>query len=162
MITAFLMLGILLIGALRRVNLYDAFAKGAMDGLKTALHTAPYLCAALLLTAALRGSGLLGALASAMDSVGLRAEGSEQLLPFLLLRPFSGSGALSALHEILSACGPDSPAARTAAVMMGSSETVLYIVSVYLGAAGVRGSGYVIPVAFAAMFAGMITAVLVV
>ena len=150
---------ILLIGLVRRVDGYAAFTEGAREGLKTAVHIAPTLCAALLMTAALRGSGLLDAaeavLRPALGWLGIPAE----LLPFMLLRPVSGSGALSALGELMAQYGADSDIARMAAAMMGSSETVLYVVPVYLGAAGMKKARYVLPAALLSMAVGMTVAI---
>ena len=82
----------------------------------------------------------------------------EELLPFLLMRPISGSGSLSVMGEIMASCGADSRPARMAAAMMGSSETLLYVVPLYLGAVKMRSSRYVMWIALIAMGVGMAVA----
>ena len=81
-----------------------------------------------------------------LHTLGVPAE----TVPLLLLRPFSGSAALAAAAELISRCGPDSLAGRTAAVMLGSSETTFYVTAVYFSAAGVRDSRWAIPAALCA------------
>ena len=160
MITVVVAALILLIGAVKRVDVYASFVEGAQDGLRTALKVTPYLCAALMVTAALRGSGLMQAVGEAM-SPGLEWLGiPQEMLPFLVMRPVSGSGALSALGELMQQYGADSAAARMAAVMMGSSETVLYVLAVYLGAAGMRSGRYVLWAALVSMGTGIALAVI--
>ena len=155
MIATVMALVILITGMVRRVDVYAAFVKGAQEGLQTALRIAPCICAALMVTAALQGSGLMQAAESvlrpAMDAMHL----PQELLPFLVMRPVSGAGALSVLAELMREEGVDSHAARLAAAMMGSSETVLYVIPVYLGAAKKKTARYVLWAALAAMTAGM-------
>ena len=76
----------------------------------------------------------------------------------MLLRPFSGSGALAVGGEIMSTYSPDSLIGRTAAVMLGSTETTFYVISVYFGAAGIKDNRHAIPAALAADIAGFLTA----
>lgn len=149
---------ILMLGAVRRADVYAAFTGGAKEGLQTALHTAPYLCAALFMTAALRGSGLMEAAGDVLQPLLARIGVPEELLPFLLMRPVSGSGSLSVMGEIMASCGADSRPARMAAAMMGSSETLLYVVPLYLGAVKMRSSRYVMWIALIAMGVGMTVA----
>ena len=162
MIAVVMAMIILLMGMVRRVDVYAAFVQGAQEGLQTALRIAPYICAALMVTASLRGSGLLQAAEGLLRPMMLRLDLPAELLPFLVMRPVSGAGALSALDELMREHGADSRAARLAAVMMGSSETVLYVIPVYLGAAKMKSARYVLWAALVAMAAGMFAAVLLV
>ena len=82
------------------------------------------------------------------------------LLPLIVTRPFSGSGALGILAGILSAFGPDSFEARAACFYMGSSETIFYVVSLYFGSVRIRKTRYTVPIALAADFAGLFFACL--
>lgn len=146
------------LGAARHVDLYSAFVEGAKEGLRTAAQVMPYLCAALLLLAFLRGSGALE-LAERLLSPALRALGLPvELLPFLVMRPVSGSGSLSALQDLIARLGVDAQAARMAAALMGSSETTLYVIALYLGSVRMRTSRYcvaasLISTVFGAFFA---------
>ena len=106
----------------------------------------------------LRASGALellaGVLAPVLELVGLPAE----LLPLMLVRPVSGSAALGVGAELMASYGPDSRLGRMAAVMLGSTETTFYTVSVYFGAAGISRTRYAVPAALCADLTGFLAA----
>lgn len=140
----------MLAAALRGVDVYDAMVTGARRGLKTAVDILPALLVLFPAVYLLRASGLPELLnrllAPLLEALGVPPE--TTLL--MLLRPISGSGAMSAAAEIIAGAGPDSLAGRTAAVMLGSSETTFYVVAVYFSAAGVKNSRWAIPAALCA------------
>lgn len=129
-----------------RVEAYQAFVQGAGEGLKTVLRVTPYLAAALLLTGLLRASGLaewlLLVLGPLLDLAGI----PRDLFALLLVRPLSGSAALSELDALIALYGPDSYQVRAACCAVGSSETVLYTIALYLGSIGVKSSRYILPI----------------
>lgn len=147
-------------GAWKRAPVYDLFTGGARDGLQTAVQILPSLIAMLGAIRALEASGLTGALCDFLapytEKIGL----PSGLLPLMFLRPVSGSAALAALEEVMTAYGPDSREALLGGVMMGSSETVFYTVAVYLSAAGVKDTRHILPCALAACAAGYAGALL--
>ena len=150
-LTAPLLIGaVMLHAALRGVDLYGAMLAGARKGLQVMAELLPALIVLFPAIRLLRASGLpelLGRLLSPLlDMLGVPAD--TALL--MLLRPISGSAALAAASEIIQRCGPDSLTGRTAAVMIGSSETTLYVAAVYFAAAGVRRSRWAIPAALCA------------
>jgi len=146
----------LISGVFRRKPVYDAFLRGAKRGLDTAVTILPCLVAMLVAVAVLEASGAMGALLSAL-SPALRALGiPEGSLPVMLMRPFSGSASLALLEKTFVAYGPDSPDARAAAIMMGSSETIFYTASLYLAAANVKKARHAIPAALVAWFVGSV------
>lgn len=124
--------------AVRGADAYGAFLRGAERGMRSAMALLPALCAMTLMVSLMTASGLTGLLAPVTGPLTRLLRLPEETAPMVLLRPLSGSGSLSVLRDILAACGPDSRAGRAAAVMMGSSETIVYTMTVYLGAAGVR------------------------
>lgn len=158
MLVPFLMLGIALFGLVRRVDLWGALVDGAGDGLKVSLRIVPALIGLLTAVYMLRASGaleLLGELLEpALSAVGVPVE----TVPLLLVRPVSGSAALGVGAELIETCGPDSLVGRTAAVMLGSTETTFYTVAVYFGAAKVARSRYAIPAALCGDVAGFLAA----
>lgn len=161
LLPALLMLALLC--ALRaRVNVYDAFVRGAREGLATAVEVAPYLAAVLTAVALLRETGVMDAaqrvLAPVLTAIGLPA-GS---VGTVLLRPLSGSAALASVADVLACAGPDSRDARLCCVISGASETVFFTGSLYLGAAGVRESRYAVPVSLAAYALGVLVAAMIV
>ena len=150
--------GVGLYALFRRVDVFAALTDGALDGLKTLLRIFPSLLMLLPVISMLRASGRLDALAGllspVLDRVGIPAE----LTPLMLLRPLSGGGALAAATETIRAFGADSLIGRTAAVMIGSTETTFYVIAVYFGAAGIRKTRYAVPSALCADVAAFLAA----
>ena len=148
--------GVALYGAGRRVDVYGALVQGAGEGLAILGRILPALIALMAAVSMLRASGALelaaGALAPWMEQLGL----SPQLLPLMLVRPISGSAALGVGAELITAYGPDSTLGRTAAVMLGSTETTFYTIAVYFGAVGITRTRYAVPAALCADLAGFL------
>ena len=134
----------------RRVDVYAALTKGAEEGLTVLFRIVPSLVALLSAVHMFRASGAMEAFASllspALEALGIPAE----CAPLLLIRPISGSGALAVGTELMEANGVDSLLGRTAAVMLGSSETTFYVIAVYFGAAGITKTRYAVPAALLA------------
>ncbi len=149
---------IILMGLIRRVDIYDAFLSGAKEGLLTAWRILPPMLAMLCAVRVFHAGGgenlLCGWLLGPLAALGL----PKETIPLFLLKPLSGSASLAMLKEILSAYGPDSRAGLVACTMMGSSETVFYTCAVYLGAAKVKETRHILPCALAAWLAGALAA----
>jgi len=132
--------GLLALGAIRRVPIYEVFVKGAKDGLWISLRIIPYLIAVLVAVGLFRASGamdlLLAPLGRALAPIGLPAEA----LTMAVLRSLSGSASFGYLASLLKdpAIGPDSYLGMLVSTLYGSSETTFYVLAVYFGAAGVR------------------------
>ena len=145
-------------GLFHGVDVYAALLQGASNGLRVLLRIFPALVALLSAVSMLRASGAMDALAAlcapALQTVGIPPE----LVPLMLVRPLSGSGALGVAGELISAHGPDSYVGRVAAVMLGSTETTFYTVAVYFGAAGVSRTRYAVPAALCADLTGFLAA----
>lgn len=139
-----------------RADAYGAFLRGAERGMKAALSLLPALCAMLLMISLMSSSGLTRLLTGLMTPITGLMNLPEETAPMLLLRPLSGSGSLSVMQDIFATCGVDSRAGRIAAVMMGSSETIVYTMTVYLGAAGVRRLPDAVWISLASYAAGLI------
>ena len=164
--TDYIVPGILLIASAavlrKRENAYDILLDGAADGLKLLYAIVPALI--LLLTAVhmLKASGaveILGRILSPLFSFfGIPPETAI----LVLIRPISGSAALAVGADLMAQYGVDSLIGRTAAVMLGSTETTFYTISVYFGAAGIRKTRYCIPAALFADFVGFFMASLTV
>lgn len=145
---------IILRGTMTGTDAYGAFLSGAQRGMKSAVALFPALCAMMLMVGVASASGLTdmatGWLTPLMRLLGLPPETA----PMLLLRPLTGSGALSVLQEIFRQYGPDSRIGRAASVLMGSTETILYTMTVYLSAAGIHRLPDVLWVSLASGLAG--------
>lgn len=156
-----LLVTIPLVGMIRGVKVYDVFIEGAKEGFNVAVRIIPFLVGILVAIGMFRGSGamdmLTTALRPAMDAVGFPAE----IFPLAVLRPLSGSGSLALTTDIIKRTGPDSMTARIAATMYGSSETLFYVMAVYLGAVGVKRTRHAIPSALIGDVVAAIVAVAV-
>ena len=147
-----------LFGMGRRVNVYDALTRGAEEGLTILLRILPSLVGLMTAVYMLRASGALELLAAALAPVLDRLGLPSELLPLMLVRPISGSAALGVGAEMISTYGPDSDLGRTAAVMLGSTETTFYTIAVYFGSAGIHRTRYAIPAALIADLTGFAAA----
>ena len=119
-----LCIAVILAGLLARTNVYDAFVRGAEEGLATLIQIAPCLCAILSATALWRETGLLTALTDGLKPVFAALRLPGEAASVVLLRPLSGSAALAAVNDVIRQCSVDSRAARLACVISGESETV--------------------------------------
>lgn len=141
-------------GVMTGCDAYGAFLRGAERGMKSALSLLPALCAMLLMLAMINASGLAQLLSRLLSPLTAWMHLPQEVAPLLLLRPLTGSGSLAALESIFETCGVDSRAGRIASVLMGSSETIFYTMTVYLGAAGVKKLPHVMTVSLTAYLLG--------
>jgi len=158
MLVPFLMLGVSLWGMVRRVDLWGALVDGAGEGLRVTARIVPPLVALLTAVYMLRASGALELLGQALGPVLAAVGVPAETIGLLLVRPVSGSAALGVGAELISTYGPDSLIGRTAAVMLGSTETTFYTVAVYFGAAKIAKTRYAVPAALCADAAGFLAA----
>lgn len=141
----------------RGVDIYSAMLCGVKKGLKTVGDILPALLVLFPAIYLLRASGVPERLSALLAPVFRLLGIPPETCLIMLLRPISGSGALSAAAGIIARYGADSAIGRTAAVMIGSSETTLYVVAVYFGAAGVKNTRWAIPAALCADLACFIS-----
>lgn len=146
------------VGIGRRVDVYQKLGEGAGDGLKLLLHILPPLIGLMTAIQMLRASGFLDWAAQALGPVLTWLGIPPETVGLMLIRPMSGSGALGLGAELMAVYGPDSEIGRTAAVMLGASETTFYTITVYFGAVGIRKTRYAIPAALCADLAGFLAA----
>lgn len=142
----------------KQENGYDTLVSGAGEGLRLLLTITPALVILLSAISMLRASGALDAAAAFLAPAAqwLGIPGETVLL--MLVRPLSGSAALTVGAELIAAHGPDSLVGRTVAVMLGSTETTFYTISVYFGACGVRKTRWAVPAALIADLVGFLAA----
>lgn len=157
-----LIVAFLVIGALRRVKVYECFVEGAKEGFDVAKNLLPYLIAMLCAVGVLRASGALDLLLDGIRwTVGLTGWDARfvDALPTALVKPFSGSAARAMLIETMQAQGVDSFAARVAATIQGSTETTFYVLAVYFGAVGIQRARHAVGCALLAELAGVVGAI---
>lgn len=153
-----LMIGVSVFALAKRQEVYSALLEGGLDGLKLLLSIAPALVMLLTAVYMLRASGAIDLLTRLLAPVSRLVGIPAETLPLVLLRPFSGSAALAVGADLMAVYGVDSLIGRTAAIMLGSTETTFYTISVYFGAAGVKKTRYAIPAALIADLTGFLAA----
>ncbi len=143
-------IAVLIYAAVKRVDVFSAFCEGASEGLKTCAEILPALVLLLVCIGMFRASGAVEALTYLLkpfcDFVNFPAEA----MPLVILRPFSGSGAMAVYNEIALSAGADTFAERVAATLIGSSETTFYTIAVYFSAVKVIKTRYAVPAALTA------------
>ena len=154
----------LVAGALRRVNVYEAFVDGAKEGFGVAVGIIPYLVAMLVAIAVFRAAGLMdllmGAIGAAVAALGLPTD-FLPAVPVGLMKVLSGSGARGLMVDVMQAHGVDSFAGKLAAIIQGSTETTFYVLAVYFGSVGVKHTRHALPCALFADAVGLVAAIVV-
>ena len=153
-----------LVGAWRKVPVYEAFVEGAREGFDVAKGLLPYLVAMLCAVGVLRTSGALGyaleGIRWCVEAIGMDTRFVDAL-PTALVKPFSGSAARAMLIETMQTQGADSFAALAAATIQGSTETTFYVLAVYFGAVGIQRARHAVGCALLAELAGVVAAIAV-
>ena len=142
----------------KKENAYDILLDGAADGLKLLVTLIPTLILLLTSITMLRASGAIEYISKFLSPVFTFFGIPPETAILVLIRPFSGSAALAIGTELMTQYGADSLIGRTAAIMLGSTETTFYAISVYFGAAGIKKTRYTVPAALIADFTGFFMA----
>ena len=156
LITPILIASLLIYCAIKRINCYATFCGGVKNGLSLCLELFPFIITIFVAISLFRISGLCNIVsnlcAPILSLVGIPPE----LCELIIIRPFSGSGSLSIYENLLSTYGADSYISRCASVIMGSSETVFYVATIYFAQTKVKRLLYAIPVGLIATYTGTI------
>ena len=142
----------------KQENAYGILLDGARDGLQLLLSILPSLIFLLTAVSMLRASGAMELLSTWLGPLFHWFGIPPETAMLVLIRPVSGSAALAVGAELMAQYGVDSLIGRTAAVMLGSTETTFYTISVYFGAAGIQKTRYTVPAALFADFVGFFAA----
>ena len=142
----------------KRENPYELMLSGAADGLRLLMTLIPTLILLLTSVSMLRTSGAFDAVSGCLAPVFRFFGIPPECAMLVLIRPISGSAALAVGSELMAQYGADSQIGRTAAIMLGSTETTFYTISVYFGAAGIKKTRYTVPAALIADFTGFFVA----
>lgn len=148
---------ILIIGFVKGVACFDSFLSGAKDGILTIVKLLPSLIGLIVSIGVFRASGMLEVIVNLASPVFEYAGLSGDVLPLVLIRPISGSASLAILKGIIDKVGAESLAAKSACVMMGSTETIFYTLAVYTDKTKIKRLPGVLP---AALFGNLISAIL--
>ena len=159
-----IIIGFIVAGLRKKVNVYDAFVEGAKEGFSTAIRIIPYLVAILVAIGVFRASGamdyLIGGVESLVNLCGINSDFVGGL-PTAIMKPLSGSGARGLMVDAMTTYGADSFVGRLACIFQGSTDTTFYILAVYFGSVGIAKTRHAVPCGLIADAAGIIAAIFI-
>lgn len=159
-----IIIGFIIAGMRKRINVYDAFVEGAKEGFTTAVRIIPYLVAILVGIGVFRASGcmdyLIRGVAKLTELCGINSD-FVGALPTALMKPLSGSGARGLMVDAMSTYGADSFIGHMACVFQGSTDTTFYILAVYFGSVGITRTRHAVPCGLLADLAGVLAAIFI-
>ncbi|WP_106497364.1 spore maturation protein [Lentibacillus sp. Marseille-P4043] len=161
LIPCFIMI-VLIVGTWKRVPAYELFVEGGKEGVKMAFSLLPFLVGMIVSIAILRASGALDAFIGLLSPVLSFLGVPPDIVPLALVRPISGTAALGVTTELIDTHGPDSFIGRLASTMQGSTDTTLYILTIYFGAVGIKKMRYALKVGLIADLIGIIASIIIV
>lgn len=156
LIIPLLIIFLLVYGVRKRVNCYDCFVTGAKGSVELIVSIFPYLVAIFVAVELMKASGLTALLSIMMSPIFSLLQIPPELSELILIRPFSGSGSLAILENIYIEYGADSYVARCASAIIGCSDSVFYIATIYLSQTKVKKLGVAIPIALFATLVGVV------
>jgi len=162
LIIPLMVLGIVLYGIIKKVNVYDVFIEGAKDSFDIVLSMFPNLLAMILGINIFLKSNLLTSLINFINPILQFIKLPYQVLPMALIRPISGSSSLAFLNNIFSEFGPDSFLGRLGSVIQGSTDTTFYIITLYFGCVGIKKIRYALWAGLFADLIGIISSIIIV
>ncbi len=151
-------LGIILYGFKKKVNLYDTFLEGAKEGLMTTFSIFPAVIAMVFAINIFLDSNVLGFLLSFLNPLLVKLSIPLDIIPMALLRPISGTASLAIMNDIFQNVGPDSYAGRLASVLQGCTDTTIYVLALYFGSVKISKIGHSLSVGLFADLVGIIMA----
>ena len=159
-----IIIGFIVAGMRKKINVYDAFVEGAKEGFTTAVRIIPYLVAILVAIGVFRASGcmdyLIEGIAKLVNLCGINSD-YVGALPTALMKPLSGSGARGLMVDAMNTYGADSFVGRLSCIFQGSTDTTFYILAVYFGSVGVVRTRHAVPCGLLADLAGIIAAIFI-
>lgn len=153
---------ILIYGLYKKVDIFDTFLLGVKEGLKSSINLFPTIFAMIIAINLLTRSGFILDLSNTLKPIFNKISFPVEVLSLAILRPISGSASLSMLSEILSTYGPDSFIGRLASIMQGSTDTTIYIISLYFASIGVKKIRYSLVVGLLSDLISIILSVVIV
>ncbi|WP_337950560.1 nucleoside recognition domain-containing protein [Prevotella sp.] len=157
-----IIVGFILAGVRKKVNVYDAFIEGAKEGFQTAVRIIPYLVAILVGIGVFRASGAMDMMINGIKWCVEACGGNTDFvgaLPTALMKPLSGSGARGMMVDAMTTYGADSFVGRLSCIFQGSTDTTFYILAVYFGSVGIRYTRHAVACGLLADLAGVIAAI---
>lgn len=157
-----IVLTIIIYGFKKKIDVYDSFLKGVLEGLKTSLNIFPCLVAMLFAVNLLINSGLIESVFSFLKPMLNKFSLSLDIISMAFFRPISGTASLAILNNILDNFGPDSFMGRVASTLQGATDTTFYVLTLYFGSIGIKKSRYALKVGLFADLVGIIMSFIIV
>ncbi len=156
-----IILFVLLVGTLKKVPTYETFVEGGKEGIQMAISLLPFLLGMMVSIAIFRASGAMEAFVDLLSPLLHLIGVPGDIVPLAVIRPISGTAALAITTDLIREFGPDSFIGRLASTMQGSTDTTLYIITVYFGAVGIRRMGDALKVGLLADLIGIISSIII-
>lgn len=133
---------IIIYGIYKKVNIFDTFIDGVKEGIKLSINLFPTIFAMIIAITLITDSNIINYICNLLKPLFSKISFPTEVLPLALLRPISGSSSLVILNDILAKYGPDSFIGRLSSVMQGSTDTTIYIISMYFASIGIKKTKY--------------------
>ena len=157
-----IVLSIIIYGYKKKINIYETFLKGVIDGLKTSLTVFPNLLAMIFAVNILISSGIIDTVFSFLNNFLHTFSLSTDILSMAFIRPISGTASLAIMNNIFEVFSPDSLMGRLASTLQGSTDTTFYVLALYFGSIGVKKTRYALSVGLFADLVGITMAFILV
>lgn len=155
-----MVVGIVVFGLIKKVKVFDCFMKGAKKGLFTVYELLPSITGLVLAVTMLKESGAMDIMSSLLSPITSFFGVPDEITPMALLSPISGGGSLTLFESVLKTYGPDSFIGQVASVVMGSTDTTLYAVTVYYSAIGIKNTRHTLMAGLTADFMSLVLSAL--
>lgn len=154
-----IILGIIFCGILKKIPIFDSFISGAKEGLETVIQIFPSILGLIVAITMFKNSGALEILSNLLAPLFQVFGINKEIIPLVIMRPISGSGALVMLQDSLATYGPDSEVGRIASVIMSSTETTIYVIALYFSSVNIKNTRYALKSALIADLVGILAGI---
>ena len=156
-----IILGIPLVGLIKRIAIFESFLEGGRHGFDIIIKIVPFIVGMFVAIGMVQASGAFTVMNKYLGPILNQVGFPSELLPLALIRPVSGSGSIAMLADTIEQYGPDSFLAQASATILGSTETTFYVIAIYFGAIGIKQYRHAITVGLLADLAGIIASIAV-
>lgn len=153
---------IIIYGLYKKIDIFDTFIEGVKEGINTSYHLFPIIFSMVIAINILTNSNILLDISSTLKPILKILSFPSEILPLAIIKPISGSSSIVILNDILSKYGPDTYIGRIASVIGGSTDTTIYIISLYFGSINIKKTKYALPVGLLADLICIIISVIVI
>lgn len=153
---------VLILGTYKKLSTYDLFVEGGKEGLNMAISLLPHLLGMIVSISIFRSSGVLDYLISLIEPILAYIRVPSEIIPLALTKPISGTAALAVTSDLLKSFGPDSLIGRLASTLQGSTDTTLYVITIYFGSVGIKKMGDALKVGLLTDLIGIIITITII